>query len=85
MIAVSGREPLRTLPRERLIDRATEAIKAHILANELKGGDRLPAETELARSLGVSRNVVRQAVSSLETLGVVRVAHGRLITSQEYR
>jgi GntR family transcriptional repressor for pyruvate dehydrogenase complex len=77
VIAVHRQEPLRTLPRARLIDRASEAIKSHILANELKGGDRLPSESELARSLGVSRNVVRQAVSSLETLGVVRVAHGR--------
>jgi GntR family transcriptional repressor for pyruvate dehydrogenase complex len=77
VIAVNVGGPLRALPRERLIDRAIEAIKAHILANELKGGDRLPSESDLARSLGVSRNVVRQAVSSLETLGIVRVAHGR--------
>jgi len=73
----SSSEPLRILPRERLIDRATVAIKDHILANRLSGGDKLPSEFELARSLGVSRNVVRQAVSSLETLGIVRVAHGR--------
>jgi GntR family transcriptional repressor for pyruvate dehydrogenase complex len=60
-----------------LIDRAVEAIKDYILANELQGGDRLPSEQDLARSLGVSRNVVRQAVSSLETLGIVRAAQGR--------
>ena len=69
--------PLRTLGRERLIDRAVEAIKDYILANELQGGDRLPSEQDLARALGVSRNVVRQAVSSLETLGIVRAAQGR--------
>jgi GntR family transcriptional regulator, transcriptional repressor for pyruvate dehydrogenase complex len=77
LIAVNGRGALRTLPRERLIDRATEAIKTHILDNRLKGGDRLPSESDLARTFGISRNVVRQAVSSLETLGIVRVAHGR--------
>jgi GntR family transcriptional repressor for pyruvate dehydrogenase complex len=77
VIAVNGRGSLRTLPRERLIDRATEAIKTHILDNQLKGGDRLPSESDLARSFGISRNVVRQAVSSLETLGIVRVARGR--------
>lgn len=69
--------PLHTLRRERLLDRATEAIKDYILANRLSDGDRLPSETELARSLGVSRNVIRQAISSLEALGLVRVAHGR--------
>lgn len=72
-----GSAALRALPRERLIDRATAAIKDFILENELKGGDRLPSEQELARALGVSRNVVRQAVSVLETLGVVRAAQGR--------
>lgn len=76
-VATNGHTSLQTLPRERLIDRAVDAIKEHILTNELKGGDRIPSESELARSLGVSRNVVRQAVSSLETLGLVRVAHGR--------
>jgi GntR family transcriptional repressor for pyruvate dehydrogenase complex len=76
-VAVNGQRSLQVLPRERLIDRAAGAIKDHILTNELKGGDRLPSELELARSLGVSRNVVRQAVSSLEMLGVVSVARGR--------
>jgi GntR family transcriptional repressor for pyruvate dehydrogenase complex len=76
-VAVSAPRSLQVLPRERLIDRAAEAIKEHILTNELKGGDRLPSELELARSLGISRNVVRQAVSSLEMLGVVSVARGR--------
>lgn len=68
--------PLKALPRERLIDRAAEAIKDYILANQLSSGDRLPSEAELARSLGVSRNVIRQAISSLSALGLVRVAHG---------
>jgi GntR family transcriptional repressor for pyruvate dehydrogenase complex len=78
MVAVNGHTgSLRILPRKRLIDRASEAIKTHILGNGLKGGDRLPSEADLARTFGVSRNVVRQAVSSLETLGIVRVAHGR--------
>src|SRR5579884_641785 len=75
--SVSTPEPLRTLRRERLLDRATEAIKDYILSNRLSGGDRLPSEAELARSLGVSRNVIRQAISSLETLGVVQAQHGR--------
>ncbi len=75
--SVSTPEPLRTLRRERLLDRATEAIKDYILSNRLSGGDRLPSEAELARSLGVSRNVIRQAISSLEALGIVHVAQGR--------
>jgi GntR family transcriptional repressor for pyruvate dehydrogenase complex len=68
---------LPTLRRERLVDRAVDAIKRHIIANGLQAGDRLPSEPELSASLGVSRNVVRQAVSSLEAVGIVRSEHGR--------
>jgi len=69
--------PLTTLPRERLIDRVVGAIKDYIIANRLQSGDRLPSEQELAQHLGVSRNVVRQALSSLEAVGIVRTEHGR--------
>ena len=68
---------LGVLPRERLIDRAIEAIKTYMIASALQAGDRLPSEAELAQSLSVSRNVVRQALSSLEAVGIVRTEHGR--------
>src|SRR5438309_1664453 len=51
-IANAAERPLHALPRHRLIDRASEAIKDHILANRLSTGDRLPSELDLARSLG---------------------------------
>jgi GntR family transcriptional repressor for pyruvate dehydrogenase complex len=69
--------PLAVLPRQRLIDRAIEAIKTYMIASALQAGDRLPSEAELAQSLSVSRNVVRQALSSLEAVGIVRTEHGR--------
>jgi GntR family transcriptional repressor for pyruvate dehydrogenase complex len=68
---------LPALRRERLMDRAVDAMKQHIIVNGLQAGDRLPSEPELARSLGVSRNIVRQAISSLEAVGIVRSEHGR--------
>jgi GntR family transcriptional regulator, transcriptional repressor for pyruvate dehydrogenase complex len=68
---------LTVLPRERLIDRAIEAIKNYLIASGLQAGDRLPSETELVQALRVSRNVVRQALSSLEAVGIVRIEHGR--------
>jgi DNA-binding FadR family transcriptional regulator len=70
-------QALPTLRRERLMDRAIDAIKQHIIVNSLQAGDRLPSEPDLAASLGVSRNVVRQALSSLEAVGIVRSEHGR--------
>src|SRR5881628_82147 len=71
---MSALAPLR---RERLMDRAMDAIKQHVISNGLMAGDRLPSEPELAASLGVSRNIVRQALSSLEAVGIVRSEHGR--------
>jgi DNA-binding FadR family transcriptional regulator len=68
---------LSALPRERLIDRAVEAIKHYIIAGGLQANDRLPSEGELAERLGVSRNVIRQALSALEMVGIVRTEHGR--------
>ena len=69
-------EPLAALPRERLADRAAEAIKDYILVNRLSNGDRLPSEAELAGALKVSRHMIRQAASSLEAVGIIRVVHG---------
>jgi len=69
--------PLVALSRERLVDRAAEAIKDYVVRNELQTNDRLPSENEFSQSLQVSRNVVRQALSSLEAVGIVRTEHGR--------
>lgn len=52
------------------------ALKEFITTSDLKPGDPLPAESELARQLGVSRNSVREAVKSLETVGVLETRRG---------
>lgn len=55
---------------------AQEEIKAFILRNNLKPGDSLPPETELAHRLGISRNSLREAVKALESLGVLEARTG---------
>ena len=54
-------------------DRLAEAIAA----GELRAGDRLPPERELAEGIGVSRMTLRQALDSLERRGMVVRARGR--------
>lgn len=51
-------------------------IKEYILANHLQPGDPLPSEPQLADQLGVSRSGVREALRSLESLGVIYSRRG---------
>src|SRR5215510_3140066 len=67
---------LNVVSRKRLTDQTAAALRDYILNNRLAAGTRLPAEPSLAQSLGVSRNVLRQAVASLEALGMLRVTQG---------
>lgn len=51
-------------------------VDERILGGELRLGDQLPAERELARLLGVGRSAVREAIRTLEAQGVVRSSVG---------
>lgn len=51
-------------------------VEERILAGDLRVGDQLPAERELARQLDVSRAAVREAVRTLQAQGVVHSAVG---------
>jgi GntR family transcriptional regulator, transcriptional repressor for pyruvate dehydrogenase complex len=57
-------------------ERVLRWVDDRILGGELRVGDRLPPERELARSLAVSRAAVREAVRTLQAQGVVRSAVG---------
>ncbi|RLC76750.1 MAG: hypothetical protein DRJ03_14150 [Chloroflexi bacterium] len=55
-------------------------VKAHLLnyitQNHLKRNDQLPSETAIAKTLGVSRNTLREAYISLENEGIIVRRHG---------
>ncbi len=53
-----------------------EYIKNYILENNLKPGDPLPPEGQLADDLEVGRSSVREAVKSLQSLGIIEVRRG---------
>jgi GntR family transcriptional regulator len=54
-----------------------DALAARIGGGELRVGDRLPAERELAEQLGVSRGTIRQALDALAARGLVERGVGR--------
>ncbi len=67
---------LRQLARPRLYEAIAERVLSHIIQSDLRPGDKLPGERDLARRLGVSRTTVRQAMVALQSDGVVEVRHG---------
>lgn len=64
-------------------DEAIEQIKNMIVSGELKPGDRLPKEDELAAKLGLSRSSLREAVRALTFVRIldVRQGDGTYVTS----
>ena len=55
---------------------AIEDLKTLLLSGEIQTGERLPAEADLAARLGISRNVLREAVRALVHGGVLRTRQG---------
>jgi DNA-binding FadR family transcriptional regulator len=53
-----------------------DRIREYILSHKLRGGDRLPSESELAHLLRVSRNAVREGLRALEGEGIIEVRRG---------
>lgn len=60
------RKPRRPIPSQVL-----DQLRQYILNEGLQPGDRLPTERQLAQDLGFSRNSVREALTSLESVGAV--------------
>ncbi len=54
------------------LEYAVNAIRDYILQNKLKSGDPMPGETELAATLGISRNILREALRHYRTLGILK-------------
>jgi GntR family galactonate operon transcriptional repressor len=57
---------------ESLAERAARQIGGAIVGGDHAPGAALPVEADLARTLGVSRNVVREAVKTLAAKGLLR-------------
>ena len=67
---------LDTLPKSKIRDVVAERLKSYIIDKNLVSGDRLPTETELAESFGVSRLSLREATKALEFLGIIKSQTG---------
>jgi len=59
-----------------LADQVAEMLTEEILSGRLEVGAKLPTEVQLVKELGVSRTVVREAISRLRNAGLVEPRQG---------
>lgn len=59
-----------------LLSRVKDHLLDYIDLNQLGQGDQLPSEAEMAKTLGVSRNTIREAYITLEAEGTIVRKHG---------
>ncbi|MFE6195286.1 FadR/GntR family transcriptional regulator [Streptomyces sp. NPDC057838] len=67
---------MRRMSEEPRTSRIRREVVQLILDRGLTAGAPLPTETELTRTLGVSRNSVREALKALQALDIVEIRHG---------
>ena len=65
-------EKMPLINKSTLVDDVESHIIKYLVKNNFMPGDAMPKEIELAESLGVSRSVVREALSRLKMLGILK-------------
>lgn len=68
---------MRNLKEDKLYIQTFREIRSYIITHELKAGDSLPTEQAMCQMLGVSRNVLREAIKSMELMGMIQSCPGR--------
>ncbi|MEE9275310.1 MAG: FadR/GntR family transcriptional regulator [bacterium] len=68
---------LRPVKRTRLYEDVVAQIQRLIRTKKLSAGDRLPSERELAAMLGIGRPSVREALRTLDSMGLIEVRSGQ--------
>lgn len=61
---------------KKIYEEIVEQLKEMISNGELKPGQKLPSERDMAESLGVSRASVREALTTLEAIGILDIRPG---------
>ncbi|AVD86153.1 FadR/GntR family transcriptional regulator [Pseudomonas sp. Rh2] len=60
-----------------VVNSVVEKLRQALARGQWRSGDMLPGQRELAEQLGISRPSLREAVTVLETLGLVRAMPGK--------
>ncbi|ACM40016.1 GntR family transcriptional regulator [Allorhizobium ampelinum] len=73
---VTGQVKTRAKGAGSLVAQVSDSLRKAILGGDYAPGDRLPSEMELTEAHGVSRTVIREAVTGLRYDGLVEVRQG---------
>lgn len=65
------------LKSETLTRQAFDAVVKHIVDHGLTAGDQIPSTAALMEEFGISRSVVREALTALQVCGFVDIRNGR--------
>ncbi|RKN80695.1 FadR/GntR family transcriptional regulator [Paenibacillus ginsengarvi] len=69
-------KPIEKAERYTLSKLVVQNLKQYMIENRMSAGSKLPAERELAQVMKVSRAILREALRSLESAGILEIRHG---------
>jgi GntR family transcriptional regulator, transcriptional repressor for pyruvate dehydrogenase complex len=72
-------------PKQKAYQEVLQEVRNYIDSQQVKPGDKLPSERELAEKLGTGRSSVREALRAMELLGIIETRHGEGTFLSEYR
>lgn len=62
--------------KDKAYEKVTHYVKERIKTGELRVGDKIPTERELSEKLELSRNSVREALRTMDNMGLIRCRQG---------
>jgi GntR family transcriptional repressor for pyruvate dehydrogenase complex len=68
---------LKRISKATMTDLVEQSLQTYFKERALKPGDPLPKEIELVEAMGVSRNIIREALSRLKMLGMIETRKRR--------
>jgi GntR family transcriptional repressor for pyruvate dehydrogenase complex len=71
MSAAEIKEHLTAIDTSSLVDKVERKLLEIFIKKELKPGDLIPKEVELAEAMGVSRTVIRESLNRLKTIDII--------------
>ncbi|MFT3751104.1 MAG: FadR/GntR family transcriptional regulator [Agriterribacter sp.] len=85
MVDENLKKELQTVDTRSLVDKVVERLVNLLQQKKLKVGDSIPKELELTETLGVSRTVIREALTRLKMMGLIesKKKKGSVITSPD--